>query len=129
MTGALLSFSASARRDPRARPSSSPSFEILSIRSGFGLVVLLVLVAVRPDLRQRARARAAWACICARNTIHFFGQYSWALAVTLLPFATVFALEFTMPVWVALLAVPLLGERMTKSRARQRRRSAFSACW
>jgi drug/metabolite transporter (DMT)-like permease len=52
-----------------------------------------------------------------RNTIHFVGQYIWALAVTLLPFATVFALEFTMPAWVALLAVPLLGERMTRSRA------------
>ena len=37
--------------------------------------------------------------------------------MTLLPFATVFALEFTMPAWVALLAIPLLGERMTKSRA------------
>ena len=38
-------------------------------------------------------------------------------SVTLLPLATVFALEFTMPAWVALLAIPLLGERMTVSRA------------
>ena len=37
--------------------------------------------------------------------------------MTLLPLATVFALEFTMPAWVALLAVLVLGERMTKSRA------------
>ena len=37
--------------------------------------------------------------------------------MTLLPFATVFALEFTTPVWVALLAALILGERMTKSRA------------
>jgi len=36
--------------------------------------------------------------------------------VTLLPLTTVFALEFTMPMWVALLAVPLLGERITISR-------------
>jgi drug/metabolite transporter (DMT)-like permease len=36
--------------------------------------------------------------------------------VTLLPFATVFALEFTTPAWVALLAAIVLGERMTKSR-------------
>jgi drug/metabolite transporter (DMT)-like permease len=34
-----------------------------------------------------------------------------------LPFATVFALEFTTPAWVALLAALILGERMTKSRA------------
>jgi len=52
----------------------------------------------------------------ARNTTHFVGQFSWALAVTLLPFATVFALEFTTPAWVALLAALILGERMTKSR-------------
>ena len=36
--------------------------------------------------------------------------------MTLLPFATVFALEFTMPAWVALLAALILGERMTPSR-------------
>src|SRR5262249_19612118 len=35
----------------------------------------------------------------------------------LLPFATVFALEFTAPIWVALLAVMLLGERLTLTRA------------
>jgi drug/metabolite transporter (DMT)-like permease len=33
-----------------------------------------------------------------------------------LPFATVFALEFTTPAWVALLAVLFLGERMTLTR-------------
>ena len=37
--------------------------------------------------------------------------------MTLLPLATVFALEFTMPAWVAVLAVPMLGERMTRVRA------------
>jgi drug/metabolite transporter (DMT)-like permease len=41
----------------------------------------------------------------------------WALAVTLLPFATVFALEFTTPAWVALLAALFLHERLTASRA------------
>jgi drug/metabolite transporter (DMT)-like permease len=51
-----------------------------------------------------------------RNSTHFVGQYLWALAVTLLPLATVFALEFTTPMWVALLAVPLLGERLTPAR-------------
>ncbi|CAN0501978.1 unnamed protein product, partial [Phaeothamnion confervicola] len=44
------------------------------------------------------------------------GQYAWALAVTLLPFATVFALEFTTPAWVALLAAFFLHESMTRSR-------------
>ena len=34
----------------------------------------------------------------------------------LLPLATVFALEFTAPAWTLLLAVPVLGERLTRSR-------------
>ena len=115
MTGALLSFSASAVAI-RALAKHLTTFEILSIRSGVGLAVLLTLVATRADLR-RQLAFYKMGLHLARNSIHFCGTYTWTLAVTLLPFATVFALEFTMPMWVALLAIPLLGERMTKSRA------------
>jgi drug/metabolite transporter (DMT)-like permease len=53
----------------------------------------------------------------ARNVAHFFGTYTWTVGLTLLPLATVFALEFTTPAWVALLAVLVLRERMTRSRA------------
>ena len=109
-----------ASRRARSRSARSAkqltTFEILSIRSGFGLPVLLVLVALRADLRKELAFKRMGLHL-ARNSIHFCGTYTWTLAVTLLPFATVFALEFTMPVWVALLAMPLLGERMTKSRA------------
>jgi drug/metabolite transporter (DMT)-like permease len=48
--------------------------------------------------------------------VHFSSQYLWALALVLLPLATVFALEFTMPAWTILLAPFFLGERMTRSR-------------
>ena len=51
-----------------------------------------------------------------RNSIQFLGQIAWMWAVTLLPFATVFALEFTMPAWTALLAVVFLGEKLAASR-------------
>jgi drug/metabolite transporter (DMT)-like permease len=51
-----------------------------------------------------------------RNVFHFGGQAGWAFGLTLLPLATVFALEFTMPGWTALLAVWLLHEKMTPSR-------------
>jgi drug/metabolite transporter (DMT)-like permease len=115
MTGALLSFSASAVAI-RALARHLTTFEILSIRSGFGLIVLLALVAARADLRKELALKKMGLHL-ARNSIHFCGTYTWTLAVTLLPFATVFALEFTMPMWVALLAIPLLGERMTGSRA------------
>jgi drug/metabolite transporter (DMT)-like permease len=114
MTGALLSFSLSAV-SVRGLSQALNTFEILSIRSGFGLIVMLTLVATIPSLRRhlapRRMAMHVW-----RNGTHFVGQYIWVVSLTLLPLATVFALEFTMPMWVALLAIPLLGERLTPSR-------------
>jgi drug/metabolite transporter (DMT)-like permease len=53
----------------------------------------------------------------ARNVAHFGSQICWTIAIVLLPFATVFALEFTIPAWVTVLAVLFLGERMTPTRA------------
>src|SRR5262249_14414610 len=51
-----------------------------------------------------------------RNTVHLGAQYLWAKSLLLLLLATVFALEFTAPAWALLLALPVLGERMTASR-------------
>ena len=114
MTGALISFSVSALA-VRALGKQLNIFEILTIRSGTGALVLLALVAARPELRRDIAPRYMGYHL-ARNTTHFAGQYAWALAVTVLPFATVFSLEFTTPAWVALLAALVLGERMTRSR-------------
>ena len=115
MTGALLSFSTMAV-SIRGLAGRLNIFEILTIRSGCGLIVLLVLVAARPELRPTLALRHM-GLHAVRNSVHFASQYAWALSLTLLPLATVFALEFTMPAWVALLAMPLLGERMSVSRA------------
>ncbi len=52
----------------------------------------------------------------ARNLVHWGGNYAWSYGVTLLPLAVVFALEFTTPAWVTLLAVLILRERLTASR-------------
>ena len=51
-----------------------------------------------------------------RNGVHYASQFAWALSLTMLPLAMVFALEFTMPAWTALLAVWFLHERLTPSR-------------
>lgn len=114
MTGALLSFMVSALAI-RALGKHLNTFEILTIRSSLGLLILLALVAMQPALRSELALRHMGLHL-GRNTTHFVGQYLWALAVTLLPFATVFALEFTTPAWVALLAALFLGERLTASR-------------
>jgi drug/metabolite transporter (DMT)-like permease len=115
MTGALLSFSAMAV-SIRGLAGRLNIFEILTIRSGTGVLVLLALLATHPELRATLALRRM-GLHAVRNSVHFASQYAWALSLTLLPLATVFALEFTMPAWVALLAMPLLGERMTLSRA------------
>ncbi|MBI1384062.1 MAG: EamA family transporter [Rhizobiales bacterium] len=52
----------------------------------------------------------------ARNVVHFIGQYCWFVALTLIPLAQLFAIEFTAPLWVALLAPLLLGERFSRTR-------------
>jgi drug/metabolite transporter (DMT)-like permease len=115
MTGTLLSFTVVAV-SVRALAGVLSAFEMNGVRSAFGVAVMLALLAARPALRhdlslRRLRLHAV------RNTLHFASQIGWTVAVTLLPLATVFALEFTMPAWVGLFAVLALGERITTTRA------------
>ena len=115
MIGALLSFSMMAVSIRELSRDGLSIFEILAIRSGVALVVLLVLLAVRKDLRVHAIPRRMGLNFL-RNGVHFASQFAWAMSLTMLPLAMVFALEFTMPAWTALLAVWFLHERLTPSR-------------
>jgi drug/metabolite transporter (DMT)-like permease len=114
MTGTLLSFTMVAV-SVRALAGTLSAFEMMSVRSAFGLAVMLAFLGARPGLRRDLSVRRL-RLHAVRNTLHFASQIGWAVSVTLLPLATVFALEFTMPAWVALFAVLALGERMTVSR-------------
>ncbi len=51
-----------------------------------------------------------------RALLHFCGQWSWMTALLLIPLIELMALEFTFPLWVALLAPLLLGEKLTQPR-------------
>jgi len=115
MVGALLSFSIMAVSIRQLSRGGLNIFEILAIRSGAALIVLLLLLAIRPELRLHGRPRRMGLNLL-RNSVHYASQFSWAVAITMLPLAVVFALEFTMPAWTALLAVFFLHERMTPSR-------------
>lgn len=114
MTGALLSFCLMAVAF-RTLAESLSIMEILATRNGLGLAVMVTLLILRPELRPLVRSRRP-ALTLFRNTIHLGAQYLWAMSVLLLPLATVFALEFSAPAWALLLAVPVLGERLTASR-------------
>jgi drug/metabolite transporter (DMT)-like permease len=115
MVGALLSFSAMAVSIRELARGGLSIFEILAIRSGGALLVLLLLLLLRPELKIHTRPRRM-SLNLVRNCVHYASQFAWALSLTMLPLAMVFALEFTMPAWTALLAVWLLHERMSPSR-------------
>jgi drug/metabolite transporter (DMT)-like permease len=114
MTGTLLSFSVMAVAI-RSLSGALSILEILTIRAALGLLIILAIMAVRPELRHSIRTKRIGLHLL-RNGVHFVSQYMWALSLLLLPLATVFALEFTMPAWTILLAPFFLGERMTRSR-------------
>ena len=114
MVGALLSFCVMA---VAIRKLSGPLtiMEILTLRAALGLIIVGTVALVRPRERHSINLRRLPLHIL-RNSVHFSSQYLWALGLVLLPLATVFALEFTMPAWTILLAPFFLGERMTRSR-------------
>jgi len=114
MSGTLLSFIAAAI-SVRALSSKLSVFEMMTVRCVGSLLILIACAAIRPALAREVKWRRM-RLQGTRAVIHFGSQICWALAITLLPFATVFALEFTIPAWVALLAVLFLGERMTTNR-------------
>jgi len=115
MVGALLSFSAMAVSIRELARTGLNIFEILAVRSGGSLVVLFGLILLRPHLLAHTLPRRMGLNL-TRNTVHYVSQYAWSLALTMLPLATVFALEFTMPAWTVVLASWLLRERITASR-------------
>lgn len=87
--------------------------QILFFRALVGLGVIL---AVGRSLLPEVRRMKAVPLHLARNFVHFTAQYFWTIGVVMLPLASVFALEFTMPIWVTLFAWLLLREKVSRSR-------------
>jgi drug/metabolite transporter (DMT)-like permease len=85
-------------------------FQIMEMRSVIGLFMLYPLVHMNGGFASMKTSRPL-VHIC-RNVVHYAAQYGWFVALTLIPLAQVVAIEFTMPIWTALLAVSFLGERL-----------------
>lgn len=113
MLGAIVSLSTMAISG-RELAAELTTFQILFYRSLAGLVLMVVLL-----------SRTGWWQVktkhfgthLVRNLSHYAGQYGWFYGLALLPLAEVFALEFTMPIWTAIFASLLLGERISGKRA------------
>ncbi len=113
MIGAITSFSAMAVAG-RAVLVALDTYELMLYRSLIGVGLVLGAAALSGNLTQVSSAHLGLHFI--RNISHFAGQILWNSALTLIPLAQVFALEFTSPLWVALLAPMILGERLTATR-------------
>jgi drug/metabolite transporter (DMT)-like permease len=86
-------------------------FQILEIRALVGLLLLYPLIHMNGGLKVLATDRPFQQF--ARGIAQYAAQYLWFLALTLIPLAQVVSIEFTMPIWTAVLAVTFLGEKMT----------------
>ena len=86
-------------------------FQIMELRSSIGFVMLYPLIRMNGGFSAMRTSRLPQHI--GRNIVHYGAQLGWFFALTLIPIAQVVALEFTMPVWTAILAAIFLGERIT----------------
>ncbi len=114
MIGAIASFSTMAVAG-REVAVELDTFEIMMYRSLFGVVIVAGIGALAGTLHQINTQNMGLHAM--RNLAHFTGQNLWFYAVTVIPLAQVFALEFTSPLWVIVLSPLILGERLTPMRA------------
>jgi drug/metabolite transporter (DMT)-like permease len=111
MVGAIGAFTMMAIAG-RAASLDLDTFEIMLYRSFVGLLIVGLVAWQAGTLHQISRDRIGLHFV--RNLFHFTGQNLWFFAITVIPLAQVFALEFTTPIWVILLSPLILGERITK---------------
>jgi drug/metabolite transporter (DMT)-like permease len=112
MAGTLVSFMGMAVGG-RELSREMGTFQILFFRSLVGLCILF------PVLTHKG-----WGLLktghfplhLLRNISHFGGQFGWFYGIAYIPLAEVFAIEFTLPVWTAVLAAVILKEQMTLPR-------------
>jgi len=112
MCGALLCFTAMAIAG-RELSGELTTFEILFFRSFVGLAVLAILLQRWGWPQVRTRKLTAH---LLRNLAHFAGQYGWFYGIALIPLTEVFAIEFTVPIWTAILATVFLHEQVSRLR-------------
>ena len=86
-------------------------FQLMEVRSIIGFFMLYPLIRINGGFAVVKTARVH--LHVARNLIHYAAQLGWFFALTLIPIGQVVAIEFTMPIWAAILAASFLGERMT----------------
>jgi drug/metabolite transporter (DMT)-like permease len=107
--GSMLFMTWCGREATRELPVNMLMF----FRSAIGMVILLPIVAWsgfgKIQTGQLVRHGV-------RSCFHFAAQFGWFLALTLIPLAQVVSIEFTMPIWAAVIASFYLGEKISAMR-------------
>src|ERR1700744_2893211 len=86
-------------------------FQLMEMRTLIGFCFLYPLIHRNGGFAMLKTARLPQHI--GRHLIHYGAQLGWFFALTLIPIGQVVAIEFTMPIWTAILAATFLGERMT----------------
>lgn len=113
MVGAIVCFSAMAVAG-RKISAELDTFELMTYRSLISIALVVLIGGMAGTLREISTRNFGLHAV--RNLSHFAGQNLWFAAITMIPLAQVVALEFTSPIWVALLAPIFLSERLTPLR-------------
>ena len=111
MVGAIISFTSMAIAG-RAVSHHLDTFEIMLYRSIIGFLFVVTAAWIFGTYREIDFKYLQLHIL--RNIFHFIGQNLWFFALPLIPLAQLFALEFTAPIWVVLLAALFLGEQLTR---------------
>lgn len=90
-------------------------FQIMELRAVIGLLLLYPLV-YRAGGLSSVRTSVIGQHI-GRNLSHYSAQAAWLLALTMIPLGQLIAIEFTMPIWIVILAAIFLNERITTTKA------------
>jgi drug/metabolite transporter (DMT)-like permease len=112
MMGALASFTMMALAG-RELSVELTLFEILFLRSIICFAILLPLIwraRIWPVRTKRLPLHLL------RNSVHYGASYCWYIGVISIPLTEVFSIEFTAPIWTALLAAIFLSEPLTRAR-------------
>lgn len=112
MMGALASFTTMALAG-RELTAEMSVFQVMALRS---IICVAVLTAIAARLGFASVATGRIRMHMVRSAAHYAGTYAWIYGLGVLPLAAVFAIEFTMPIWTAVLAALFLGEKFTRWR-------------
>ena len=112
MMGAVVSLLAMAVAG-RELAAEISVFEIMFFRNSICLTIICLLLLYHG---RRLLVTRRLGLHLIRNICHFFAQAGWYFGLAILPLAEVFAIEFTAPIWTAILAAIFLSERLTGQR-------------